>query len=103
MPRIPAGDGAAAPNGGTGSQPPQTATAPAARTPFRAEPEAVPGEPDPTDPPEGELDEDDLENSMSLAAIEADLMPKLAHRAGPLHSGMTRRIGPTVRSFAADH
>jgi RNA polymerase primary sigma factor len=74
VPAIPAGDGA--PDGGAGSQPPQTA-APAAPTPFRAKPEAVPGEPDPTDPPEGELDEDDLENSMSLAAIEAELKPKV--------------------------
>jgi RNA polymerase primary sigma factor len=77
LPAIPAGDGAAAPDGGAGSQPPQMATAPAAPTPFRDRPEAVPGEPDPTDPPEGELDEDDLENSMSLAAIEAELKPKV--------------------------
>jgi RNA polymerase primary sigma factor len=80
VPAIPDGDGAAAPDGGAGSQPPQTAaptTAPDAPTPLRAKPEAVPGEPDPTDPPEGELDEDDLENSMSLAAIEAELKPKV--------------------------
>jgi RNA polymerase primary sigma factor len=80
VPAIPAGDGAASPDGGAGSRSPQTAapaTAPAALTPFRAKPEAVPGEPDPTDPPEGELDEDDLENSMSLAAIEAELKPKV--------------------------
>src|SRR5215470_6471720 len=50
MPAIPAADGAAAPDGRAGSQPLQTATAPAAPTPFRT----VPGEPDPTDPPEGE-------------------------------------------------
>jgi RNA polymerase primary sigma factor len=58
---------------------PQTvgpATAPPAATPFRAKPDAVPGE-DPVDPPEGELDEDDLEGSMSLAAIEAELKPKV--------------------------
>jgi RNA polymerase primary sigma factor len=61
-------------------QPPQTAapaTAPAAATPFRPKPEVLPGEPEPVDPPEGELDEDDLENSMSLAAIEAELKPKV--------------------------
>ncbi len=78
VPAIPASDGAAPE--GAASQPPQTtapATAPAAATPFRAKPEAVPGEQDPTDPPEGELDEDDLENSMSLAAIEAELKPKV--------------------------
>jgi RNA polymerase primary sigma factor len=76
MPRIPAGDGAAAPDGGTGSQPLQTAIAPTAPTPFRAKPEAVPGESDPTDPPEDEPEEDD-ENSMPLAAIEAKLKPKV--------------------------
>src|SRR6266436_10391781 len=57
-------------------QPPQTA-APAAGTPFRTESEILPGGPKPTDPPEGELDEDDLENSMPLAAIEAELKPKV--------------------------
>jgi RNA polymerase primary sigma factor len=76
MPAIAAGDRAAAPDGDAGSQPPPT-VAPAAPTSFRAGPEAVPGEPDPTDPPEGELDEDDLENFMSLAAIEAEIKPKV--------------------------
>jgi RNA polymerase primary sigma factor len=73
VPAISAGDGAA--SDGAASQPPQTA-APAA-TPFRAKPEALPGEPEPVDPPEGEFDEDDLGNSMSLAAIEAELKPKV--------------------------
>jgi RNA polymerase primary sigma factor len=53
------------------------ATAPAAATPFRAKPDAMPGEEEPGEPPEGELDEDDLEGSMSLAAIEAELKPKV--------------------------
>jgi RNA polymerase primary sigma factor len=78
VPAMAAGDGADA--DGVALQPPQTAapaTAPAAPTPFRAKPEVLPGEPEPTDPPEGELDEDDLENSMSLAAIEAELKPKV--------------------------
>src|SRR5215470_6643842 len=57
---MPAGDGASDPDRGAGSRPLQTATAPAAPTPFRAKPEGVPGEPEPTDPPEGEPDEDDL-------------------------------------------
>src|SRR5215813_11085650 len=52
MPAISADDGAAAPDSGAGSQPPRTATAPAAPTPFRPKPEVVPGEPHPTDPPE---------------------------------------------------
>jgi RNA polymerase primary sigma factor len=79
VPAILAGDGAAAPEGAA-LQPPQTAapaTAPAAATPFRPKSEVLPGEPEPIDPPEGELDEDDLENSMSLAAIEAELKPKV--------------------------
>src|SRR5450631_1649359 len=59
---------------------PQTvapATAPATATPFRAKPDAMPGEEEPAEPPEGALDEDDLEGSMSLAAIEAELKPKV--------------------------
>src|SRR5712672_1671214 len=78
VPAMATGDGAAA--DGPVLQPPQTAapaTAPAAATPFRPKPELLPGEPEPVDPPEGELDEDDLENSMSLAAIEAELKPKV--------------------------
>jgi RNA polymerase primary sigma factor len=78
VPAIAAGHGAA--SEGAASQPPQAtalATAPIAATPFRAKPEALPGEQEPADPPEGELDEDDLENSMSLAAIEAELKPKV--------------------------
>src|ERR1700719_2772015 len=84
VPAMPPVDGQP-PNGagaGVGTAPPphQTAapaTAPAAATPFRAKPEVMPGEEEPTEPPEGELDEDDLENSMSLAAIEAELKPKV--------------------------
>jgi RNA polymerase primary sigma factor len=78
VPAIAAGDGALF--DGTASRPSRTSapvTAPAAATPFRAKPEALPDEQEPVDPPEGELDEDDLENSMSLAAIEAELKPKV--------------------------
>ena len=55
--------------------------APPAATPFKA-----PGEPaadgeEPKDPAEaaaeGDYDEDDMENSLSLAAIEAELKPKV--------------------------
>src|SRR5437899_1373276 len=74
VPAIAAGDGAAA--DGPAWQPPHRAAASAA-TPFRAKPEILLSEPEPTDPPEGQLDEDDLENSMSLAAIEAELKPKV--------------------------
>ena len=49
----------------------------AAATPFRPKPDAMPGEEESGEPPEGELDEDDLEGSMSLAAIEAELKPKV--------------------------
>ena len=69
------------------SQPPQTVAPPSAppgATPFKPQPAGVArgdadGEEMPEEPPLGEpdLDEDDLENSMSLAAIEAELKPKV--------------------------
>src|SRR5579883_1006830 len=82
----PAAPEAAAVNGGNpgfGGSPPQAMappSAPAGATPFKAPAaragdgedaieEAAIGEP--------EMDEDDLENSMSLAAIEAELKPKV--------------------------
>ncbi len=82
-PGAPPGDGgaAAAAAGVPGFAPPQAVappSAPPAATPFKAQPagrngeealEAALGEPD--------MDEDDLENSMSLAAIEAELKPKV--------------------------
>ena len=71
-----AGNGVGADTGGgveTAGQP-QTV---APRTPFRPKPDAMPGAEEPGEPPEGELDEDDLEGSMSLAAIEAELKPKV--------------------------
>jgi RNA polymerase primary sigma factor len=75
------GGGAAAVNGAAAAvPPPQTAapaTAPPAATPFRPDPGDVEREGEPSEPPEGELDEDDLENSMSLAAIETELKPKV--------------------------
>jgi RNA polymerase primary sigma factor len=75
MPNSP-GESAPAPNGGP--QPPQMAapaTAPAAATPFKADDDGEGA----TEPPmgEGEMDDDDLENSLSLAAIEAELKPKV--------------------------
>jgi RNA polymerase primary sigma factor len=65
------------------SQPPQTVAPPSAppgATPFKPQPAgAADGEEMPEEPTLGEpdLDEDDLENSMSLAAIEAELKPKV--------------------------
>jgi RNA polymerase primary sigma factor len=75
VPVIPGPDGQLA-AGATAPRPPQTA-ATAAATLFQVKPDAIPGEEEPTQPPEGELDEDDIENSMSLAAIEAELKPKV--------------------------
>jgi RNA polymerase primary sigma factor len=67
--------------GAEGAPPPETAapaTAPATATPFRGKSSngGAPGG-EPAEPPEGELDEEDIENSMSLAAIEAELKPKV--------------------------
>src|SRR5437868_5404285 len=59
-------------------QPPQMAapaTAPASPTPFRAAADEEEEE-KPEGTPEGEFD-DDMENSLSLAAIEAELKPKV--------------------------
>jgi len=56
------------------------ATAPAAATPFKAKYEVNGGEEGGGETPpggEGDLDEDDMENSLSLAAIEAELKPKV--------------------------
>jgi RNA polymerase primary sigma factor len=55
-------------------------SAPAAATPFKAAP-AGDGEEEPKDPgeaaAESDYDEDEMENSLSLAAIEAELKPKV--------------------------
>jgi RNA polymerase primary sigma factor len=64
-----------------GALPPQTAapaTAPAGATPFKAPAEEDgDGEEKPEAPPEPDFDEDDMEGSLSLAAIEAELKPKV--------------------------
>ena len=54
--------------------------APPAATPFKSEPARADGEEGETAeavPGEGEFDDDDMENSLSLAAIEAELKPKV--------------------------
>ncbi len=56
--------------------------APPAPTPFRAAPAAAPGgdtvEKDPSESAaDGDMDDDEFENQMSLAAIEAELKPKV--------------------------
>ena len=65
-----------------GMQPPQTpapATAPAAPTPFKATGEGAEGEEGAAEGPagEGDFDDDDMENLLSFAAIEAELKPKV--------------------------
>jgi RNA polymerase primary sigma factor len=62
-------------------QPPQTqapATAPAGATPFKARPDGeAEGEEKPEGAADGDFDDDDMEGSLSLAAIEAELKPKV--------------------------
>jgi RNA polymerase primary sigma factor len=63
-----------------GMQPPQTpATAPTAPTPFKAAGERAEGAEGAAEGAagEGDFDDDDMENSLSLAAIEAELKPKV--------------------------
>jgi RNA polymerase primary sigma factor len=74
----PAGSPAA---GAGGALPPQTAapaTAPASATPFKAAGEEDgDGEEKPEGAPEPDFDEEDMEGSLSLAAIESELKPKV--------------------------
>src|SRR5713226_7692268 len=60
-------------------QPAALASAPPAATPFRPKPQNADGEEQPEEGElgEGDIDDDDLENSLSLAAIEAELKPKV--------------------------
>src|SRR6516225_1725332 len=58
----------------------QTPAAPPGATPFKAAPLRADGEEGgvgESGPGEGEFDEDDMENSLSLSAIEAELKPKV--------------------------
>jgi RNA polymerase primary sigma factor len=80
VPGDPSAAGAAAPAGNGAAQPLQAVSppsAPPAATPFK--PAAAAGEEggEEAQIPESDLDDDDLENSMSLAAIEAELKPKV--------------------------
>ena len=80
---VPAGDPSApgAVPGFAGAPPQAVAppSAPPAATPFKPQPAAGDGEEAALEAAigEAEMDEDDLENSMSLAAIEAELKPKV--------------------------
>jgi RNA polymerase primary sigma factor len=61
-----------------GTQTPAPATAPAAPTPFKVAGERAEGEDGAAEGPAGEGDfDDDMENSLSFAAIEAELKPKV--------------------------
>ena len=60
------------------AQTPAPPAAPAAATPFKAaNDDEVDGEEKPEGAAEGDFDDDDMENSLSLAAIEAELKPKV--------------------------
>src|SRR6266508_2367337 len=62
------------------AQTPAPPVAPASATPFKSVSERANGEEGEgaeTPPGEGDFDDDDLENSLSLATIEAELKPKL--------------------------
>src|SRR5438067_9403844 len=77
----PAADGQAA-NGEAAPAHVAPPAAPPSPTPFRAAPAAAPGgdtqEKDPAESAaEGDMDDDEFENQMSLAAIEAELKPKV--------------------------
>jgi RNA polymerase primary sigma factor len=62
------------------AQTPAPPAAPAGATPFKGAPQRANGEESEggeTAPGEGDFDDDDMENSLSLAAIEAELKPKV--------------------------
>jgi RNA polymerase primary sigma factor len=61
------------------AQTPAPPAAPAGATPFKGAPERANGEEAEAEaaPSEGDFDDDDMENSLSLAAIEAELKPKV--------------------------
>ena len=78
----PDGQPIAAAPGASFTQVPGTPTlappaAPTAATPFRAAPERAGEERKPEGSAEGEFDDDDMENALSLATIEAELKPKV--------------------------
>ena len=76
---IPQPVGAAAAPGAL-AQTPAPPAAPASATPFKPASERANGEEaegGETPPSEGDFDDDDMENSLSLAAIEAELKPKV--------------------------
>jgi RNA polymerase primary sigma factor len=80
QPIVAAPGAAPVPGGPVLAQTPAPPTAPAGATPFKGAPERANGEEGEggeTPPGEGDFDDDDMENSLSLAAIEAELKPKV--------------------------
>src|SRR5262249_31913173 len=71
-----AGAQAAAGSASVLAQTPAPSAAPAVATPFKGAPEPSNGEDGEATPSETDFD-DDMENSLSLAAIEAELKPKV--------------------------
>src|SRR5262249_33850633 len=59
------------------AQPPAPPAAPPSPTPFQGAPERANGEGGEAAPDEADFDDDDMDNSLSLAAIEAELKPKV--------------------------
>ena len=86
-PGAPGAEGTSGANGGTppfaAAPPVAPSSAPAAAPAFKVvgapgpRPEGEEGEAGEAQPSEGEFDDDDMENSLSLAAIEAELKPKV--------------------------
>jgi RNA polymerase primary sigma factor len=84
--------------------------APAGATPFKGAPERANGEEGEggeTPPGEGDFDDDDMENSLSLAAIEAELKPKVVETfdniATPTSGCAACRIRTSRTSCATIH
>src|SRR2546426_7788794 len=77
QPIVAASDAPPVPGSPMLAQTPAPPAAPAGATPFKGAPESPNGEGGETAPGEGDFDDDDMENSLSLAAIEAELKPKV--------------------------
>src|SRR5438128_139425 len=77
QPIVAASDAPPVPGSPMLAQTPAPPAAPAGATPFKGAPERPNGEGGETAPGEGDFDDDDMENSLSLAAIEAELKPKV--------------------------
>ena len=83
----------AAPAPGGLAQTPAPPAAPASATPFKPASERTKGEEaegGEAPPNEGDFDDDDMENSLSLAAIEAELKPKVVETFDNIADAYTR-------------